>query len=108
MSCFAPMPDPPYYAVIFSNQISDTPEGYAQMADTMAELAETIPGYIGRETARDADGFAVTVSYWETEAAIKQWREHAKHQLAQKLGKDRWYDHYSLRVAKIERQYQGP
>lgn len=108
MSRFAPMPDPPYYAVIFSNQISDTPEGYAQMADTMAELAENIPGYIGRETARDADGFAVTVSYWETEAAIKQWREHAKHQLAQKLGKDRWYDHYSLRVAKIERQYQGP
>lgn len=108
MSRFAPMPDPPYYAVIFSNQISDTPEVYAQMADTMAELAETIPGYIGRETARDADGFAVTVSYWETEAAIKQWREHAKLQLAQKLGKDRWYHHYSLRVAKIERQYQGP
>lgn len=103
------MPDPPYWAVIFSNQLSDVdPEGYGRMADKMAELATTMPGYIGRESTRDADGFAITVSYWADEAAMKNWKENAEHAAAQSLGKKRWYSHYTLRVAKIERQYDGP
>ena len=39
MSRFAPLPEPPYYAVIFANQASDQPEGYAEMAAKMQELA---------------------------------------------------------------------
>lgn len=105
---FAAMPEPPYYAVIFANQLSDQPEGYGETADAMAELATTMPGYIGRESTRDADGFAMTVSYWTDEAAIANWKAEAKHALAQKMGKERWYSHYVLRVARIERHYDGP
>ena len=105
MSRFSKMPEPPYYAVIFANQASKTPEGYAEMAAAMGEIAKTRPGYIGIESTRDADGFAITVSYWESEEAIKGWREHAKHAIAQKIGKERWYEDYILRVAKVERQY---
>ena len=108
MSRFADMPEPPYYAVIFSNQLSDQPDGYDPMAEKMAELATTMPGYIGRESARDAEGFAMTVSYWTDEAAIKNWKDNASHALAQANGKSRWYSHYRLRVAKIERHYSGP
>jgi len=28
--------------------------------------------------------------------------------LAQKLGRTRWYEYYTLRVAKVERHYDGP
>ncbi len=105
---FADMPEPPYYAVIFSNQLSDTPEGYAEMADKMAHLATTMPGYIGRESTRDETGFAMTVSYWQDEAAIANWKAEVHHALAQKNGMERWYSHYRLRVAKIERHYSGP
>jgi hypothetical protein len=28
--------------------------------------------------------------------------------VAQRLGKERWYSHYELRVAKVERAYSGP
>jgi len=28
--------------------------------------------------------------------------------VAQRLGKERWYSHYELRVAKVERAYAGP
>ncbi len=59
------------------------------MAAAMGEIAKTLPGYIGIESTRDADGFAITVSYWESEEAIKGWREHAKHAIAQKIGKER-------------------
>ncbi|NCV30471.1 MAG: antibiotic biosynthesis monooxygenase [Rhodobacteraceae bacterium] len=105
MSRFSKMPEPPYYAVIFANQASKTPEGYAEMAAAMGEIAKTLPGYIGIESTRDADGFAITVSYWESEEAIKGWREHAKHAIAQKIGKERWYEDYILRVAKVERHH---
>jgi heme-degrading monooxygenase HmoA len=105
MSHFAPMPEPPYYAVIFANQASKTPEGYAEMVQVMLDCAAEIPGYIGIESSRIADGFAVTVSYWDSEDAIKTWRNHAKHQVAQKIGRDRWYDNFQLRVARVERQY---
>ena len=54
------MPEPPYYAVIFVNQASKTPEGYAEMAAVMGEIAKTLPGYIGIESTRDADGFGKT------------------------------------------------
>jgi len=105
---FADMPEPPYYAVIFSNQLSDQPEGYSEMADKMDELAKTMPGYVGRESSRDESGFAMTVSYWADEEAVKGWKAQSQHLLAQKNGKERWYSHYRLRVAKVERAYDGP
>ena len=109
MSRFAPLPEPPYYAVIFANQLSDAdPDGYNRMAEKIAKLATTMPGYIGIETTRDAGGFAITVSYWADAEAVKNWKARAEHAAAQEIGKKRWYDHYTLRVAKVERHYDGP
>ncbi len=64
MSEIANTPKPPYYAVIFSNHRIDGDNGYAEMADRMAELAAQQPGYLGMESARE--GLGITVSYWET------------------------------------------
>jgi heme-degrading monooxygenase HmoA len=108
MSRFAPLPDPPYYAVIFSAQRTDIEDGYAAMADKMVELATARPGCIGVESTRDQDGFGITVSYWTDEASILAWKADAKHLVAQTMGKERWYTHYRLRVAKVERHYEGP
>jgi heme-degrading monooxygenase HmoA len=106
---FATTPEPPYYAVIFTNQRSVTDDsGYAAMADAMTELALQQPGNLGAESARGADGLGITVSYWQDEASIKAWKAVASHLAAQKLGRERWYDHYELRVAKVERAYSGP
>lgn len=108
MSRFALNLTPPYYAVTFSNQMGPETDGYGPMAAAMAEAAATMPGYLGMESVRDDSGFAITISYWTSEAAIAGWRAHAKHALAQKRGKDTWYEHYELRVAKVERAYSGP
>ena len=66
------------------------------------------PGCLGAETARDPDGFGITVSYWRDEACITAWKAQAQHIVAQRLGQQRWYDHYELRIAKVERAYRGP
>ena len=71
-SVFAKLPDPPYYSVIFSSQRTPGENGYSRMADRMVELASGQPGYLGVESARDADGFGITVSYWASPEAIAQ------------------------------------
>jgi len=105
---FADTPEPPYYAVIFTSQRTEGDDGYGAMATAMHALALEQPGCLGAESTRDANGLGITVAYFTDEAAVANWRNHAKHQLAQKLGKERWYSHYALRVAKVERPYSGP
>ncbi len=109
MSRFAPLPEPPYWAVIFASQRTDDDDGgYGRMAERMVRLASGMPGYIGVESTRDAEGFGITVSYWADEDAMRNWKAQTDHAGAQELGKRRWYKHYTLRVARIERQYDGP
>ncbi len=96
---------PPYYAVVFSSQRTDGEHGYAAMADRMVELAAQQPGYLGVESARGADGFGITVSYWDSAQAIANWKANLEHQVAQAKGNSDWYEHYELRVAKVERAY---
>ena len=106
---FAKTPTPPYYAVMFSTLRNGRDgEGYDRMAVLMESLSREMPGYLGVESTRDGEGFGITISYWTSESAILAWREQATHVLAQEAGKDRWYEHYELRVAKVERAYAGP
>jgi heme-degrading monooxygenase HmoA len=108
MSAIAKTPEPPYYAVIFTSSRTEGDRGYGHMAERMVELAREQPGFLGVESVRGADGVGITVSYWESEAAIRDWKENAEHQAAQHGGQTTWYADYFLRVAKVERQYGKP
>ena len=55
--------------------------------------------------ARGTDGLGITVSYWATEADIKAWKANIDHLAAQRAGAERWYEHYAVRIAKVERAY---
>jgi heme-degrading monooxygenase HmoA len=100
----AATPEPPYVAVIFSSQRTEGDQGYAAMAGRMVELARAQPGFLGVESARDAEGFGITVSYWKDEASVAAWKAHAEHAVAQRLGRDRWYGAFRLRVCRVERE----
>ena len=93
-----------YYAVIFTS--IRTPEdepGYADMAESMYELAAQQPGFIAVEHAREAIG--ITVSYWESLESIAQWKSQTEHLVAQHQGRMRWYESYRIRICKVEREY---
>ncbi|MEO8741580.1 MAG: antibiotic biosynthesis monooxygenase [Lysobacteraceae bacterium] len=106
---FANTPEPPYYAVIFTSQRTDAdPGGYDEAADHMVALASQQPGFLGVESARDADGTGITVSYWESEAAIAAWKHNAEHTAVRRRGRLEWYEHFEIRVARVERAYAGP
>ena len=60
MSEIASTPNPPYYAVIFSNHRTEGDNGYAHMAERMVELASEQPGFLGIESARESVGITVS------------------------------------------------
>lgn len=94
----------PYYAVIFTSTRTQADNDYAAMAERMVELAKQQPGFLGIESARNEVG--ITVSYWKDLESIKQWKQHSEHQLAQTLGREKWYSHYKTRICKVEREYE--
>lgn len=107
---FANLPDPPYWAVIFSSvrrgrSRPDDDAGYQAAAEQLERLAMTRPGCLGLESARDGEGFGITVSYWTTSEEISAWRADAEHTVIRALGRQRWYSRYELRVARVERAY---
>jgi len=93
-----------YYAVIFTSKQKEDDYGYQKMAEQMEALAKQQPGYIGIESAKAAIG--ITISYWESLDAIKNWKENAAHLFAQEKGKSDWYSWYRVRICKVEREYE--
>lgn len=100
----SPTPDPPYVAVIFTTTRSSDTSGYAEMDARMEALAAEQPGYLGIESVNEASK-GITVSYWETSDAARAWKHNTEHLDAQQIGRGRWYESYSLRVATVERDY---
>lgn len=68
----------------------------------MVELASQQKGFLGVESARDNE-LGITVLYWDSLNAIKNWKENSAHKVAQDRGKTEWYKNFSLRVCKVER-----
>lgn len=96
-------------AVIFAAQkTGHDAQGYAVAASAMDALAAQQPGYLGMDHAGGPDGFGITVSYWADDASAKAWRDNPEHRAAREAGRDRWYAHYTLHVARIERGYAWP
>ena len=93
----------PYYAVIFTSIKNEDDINYADVANRMIELARKQQGFIGVESARNEIG--ITVSYWERLEAIKNWKQNAEHIIAQQLGRDIFYQSYTTRICKVEREY---
>lgn len=104
-SNIAKTPEPPYYAVIFTSERTDGDNGYGKMSDRMVELAAEQPGYLGAESVRDSNGVGITVSYWESLEAIRNWKENPLHLAAQRKGRSDWYQAFGIRITRVERQY---
>ena len=99
-------PEPPYYAVVFTSR--RTPEddaGYAKMSEEIEALVKRQPGYLGMESVRGEDRVGITVAYFTDPESIRAWKQQEDHRIAQRLGREKWYQGYSIRVCKVERAY---
>ena len=104
----ADTPDPPFLAVIFTSKHGGQDvEEYGRVADRMIELAAQQDGYLGIESARSENGPGITVSYWRDEECINAWYRNAEHRDARRRGREKWYEHFHLRVAQVHRTYSS-
>ncbi len=92
--------------VLFRSRLTgEDPEGYGAMADEMLARARSMPGFVDFRHYAAEDGERISVIWWESEELMRGWREDARHQLAQRLGRERWYASFEIDVAHVVRSY---
>ena len=95
-------------AVIFEVKIQEgKQEEYLQIAAQLREHLLNVDGFISIErfSSLSEDGKLCSLSFWEDEASIKQWREFALHRMAQEKGKAGIFADFRIRVAEVVRDY---
>ncbi|HRP75976.1 MAG TPA: antibiotic biosynthesis monooxygenase [Rhodocyclaceae bacterium] len=93
------------YVVIFRATVRSLDEDYLRTAARMRELALSEFGCVGFQAVTEGKD-EVALSYWPSEESIRAWKSHPEHVEAQRLGRERWYESYSVEVAEITREYR--
>ncbi|MER3553211.1 MAG: antibiotic biosynthesis monooxygenase [Meiothermus sp.] len=96
------------YAVIF--EVEPKPERRQEYLDIAAALRpelDKLEGFLSVERFESlyVPGKILSLSFWQDEAVIRRWREHAAHHQAQLKGRGEIFADYRLRVAKVARDY---
>jgi heme-degrading monooxygenase HmoA len=73
-------------------------EDFQMLADKMLELAQSMPGFISYKRYLNEDGERCSIVEFETPEQLLAWREHPMHREAQRMGRERYYQEYSLHV----------
>ena len=96
------------HVVIFEVQpTSGGLDEYLDIAGKLKNELEKIEGFISVERFQSmtTEGKLLSLSFWESEEAIQEWRKQVKHQSAQSKGYNELFADYRLRVAEVIRDY---
>ncbi len=100
-----PSPTSPRYVVIFRARAAQLDPEYAALAASLR--AKALSHFGCREFVALTEGDEeIALSYWDALSDIEAWRQDAEHQMAQRLGRTRWYQHYAVEVTEIRRAYR--
>ena len=97
-------------AVIFEVEPNEGKlDPYLDIAAALKPELEEVDGFISVERFKSltTEGKYLSVSFWRDEAALKDWRNRARHRAAQASGRRELFAGYRLRVAEVVRDY-GP
>lgn len=100
-------------AVIFEVELKKEGKAeYLALAQRLKQSLVDMPGFISVErfqSLAEVDEGAVpkilSLSYWQDEASIKNWRQQDAHSKAQVTGRDQLFCDYRIRVAHVVRDY---
>lgn len=81
---------------------------FGRRKDRMMELATAMPGFVSYKVYVAEDGERCSVIEFETREQLEAWRRHPEHLEAQRVGRERYYEEYSLLVAEPVRQSRFP
>ncbi len=82
-------------------------QDYLSMAAELKPILEGIDGFLSVERFESlvTPGKILSLSIWRDEAAVSNWRNLARHRLAQTEGRRAIFSDYRLRVASVIRDY---
>lgn len=96
------------YAVIFEVEIQEGKKGqYLNIAAKLKEQLVTMPGFLSIERFESlvTEGKLLSLSFWEDESSLLNWKKNIDHMAAQKEGRASIFKDYRIRIAKVERDY---
>jgi heme-degrading monooxygenase HmoA len=94
------------YAVIFTARLTKQLGGYEDAVSMLRARLKEHEGFLGLESVSDEQGEEITISYWDNERSIRQWRDDPEHQEIRNKYRTKWYAHFKVRVVRIEREYE--
>jgi len=66
----------------------------------MLQLARSMPGFISYKVFAAADGERCSIIEFESPELLQAWREHPEHREAQRLGRELFYEEYTLQIGE--------
>ena len=80
---------------------------YLTIAAGLKPVLEKMEGFISVERFQSINdpGKILSLSFWQDEESIKQWRNTEMHRLAQSKGRESVFKDYRLRIADVNRDY---
>lgn len=79
-------------------------EEFHELAERMMKLAEAMPGFISYKLYTSEDGERCSIIEFESHEELLAWRNLAEHRQAQQIGRERFYERYTLHVANPVRE----
>lgn len=78
---------------------------YDALNARMFEIVQTMPGFLGAGGYASPDGDDIGMIRFESLEALRAWREHPEHLIAQQRGKSEFYASYRVEVCEVVRAY---
>lgn len=92
------------YIIIFKAKINVLNNEYSRMVQLLREKALTQFNCQKFEAITEND-FEIALSYWNSLEDIQTWHRDPEHQVAQLLGKEKWYKSFSVEICEIQKGY---
>jgi heme-degrading monooxygenase HmoA len=92
--------------VLFRSMLTaDAGADYATMAGEMLARAQTLPGFVDFKSFTADDGEHLAVIRWESAELLRAWTDDLRHAVAQRMGREQWYEYFRVEVAEVVRSY---
>jgi len=92
--------------VLFRSKLtSEAREDYGTMALEMLERARSLKGFVDFKSFAAEDGEHLSVIRWESLETLRAWTDDVRHVVAQRLGREKWYEYFRVEVAEVVRSY---
>jgi heme-degrading monooxygenase HmoA len=78
---------------------------YDRASERMVEIVSGLPGFVGIEGFAGADGSELAIAQFESDDAVRAWKQHPEHVTTQERGRTEFFESYDITVAEVIRHY---